>query len=365
MNLSYNLKNSPNHLQALIRPMLLISLTLHGLFLLMPMPEEKAKSVLKKEKIVKVTQLALPPSKPAARTTPKTPIATRPKVTPLTSRPVQPISRRQPVIQVVKPKLVQTPPQPRQVASARDPSSTASPAESPNVESTNQLVNATDTPLAEFPHFPGAKPGCLEVPSCFQTANDLEKVAAHFEKELPAKEFTISMNVDEPGRKVYEVSRSDFSTQYLSLIDTKDGTIYVLADAPRSLDELKQAVVVPEEFYSVLAEVGEELEDKTQFADPTQFYSKLSSQESDGSLIPAQLREEIQAQKLFAGQTPDAVYDFMLPSLQSVFEVSESGSYGGGNLYTLKKDSFTGYLNLVPTKDNSATIIVLWTEKPG
>jgi hypothetical protein len=124
-------------------------------------------------------------------------------------------------------------------------------------------------------------------------------------------------------------------------------------------------VVVPEEFYSVLAEVGEELEMRQQFADPSQFYSKLSSVESDGSLIPAQLREEIQAQKLVAGQTPDAVYDSMLPSLQSVFEVSESGSYGGGNLYTLKKDSFTGYLNLVPTKDNSGTIIVLWTEKPG
>lgn len=365
MNLSYNLKNSPNHLQALIRPMLLISLTLHGLFLLMPMPEEKAKSVPKKEKTVKVTQLALPPSKPAARTTPKTPIATRPKVTPRTSRPVQSISRRQPVIQVVKPKLVQTPPQPRQVAPARSPSPTASPAKSSNVEPTNQAANATDTPLAEFPHFPGAKPGCLEVPSCFQTANDLDKVAAHFEKELPAKGFTTSVNVDEPGRKVYEVSRSDFPTQYLSLIDTKDGTIYVLADAPRSLDELKQAVVVPEEFYSVLAEVGEELEDETQFAAPSQFYSKLSSQEPDGSLIPAQLREEIQAQKLVAGQTPDAVYASMLPSLQSVFEVSESGSYGGGNLYTLKKDRFTGYLNLVPTKDNSGTIIVLWTEKPG
>jgi hypothetical protein len=209
MNLSYNLKDSPNHLQALIRPMLLISLTLHGLFLLMPMPEEKAKSVPKKEKTVKVTQLALPPSKPAARTTPKTRTATRPKVTPRTSRPVQSISRRQPIIQAVKPKPVQTPPQSRQVAPAPSPSPT-SPAESPNVESTNQPVNATDTPLAEFPHFLGAKPGCLEVPSCFQTANDLEKVAAHFEKELPAKKFTISTNVDEPGRKVYELSRSDF-----------------------------------------------------------------------------------------------------------------------------------------------------------
>lgn len=362
MNPSYSLKNLPSLFQTLIRPMLLTSLVLHGLLLLMPLPEE-TKSTPKKERSVKVTQLTLPASKPPTSTKPKT-LTTRPKVTPRTSRPVQPISRRQPIIQGVKPKPVQTPPQPRQVAPVPSPSPTTSPAKSPNVEPTN-LANATDTPLAEFPHFLGAKPGCLEVPSCFQTANDLEKVAAHFEKELPAKGFTTSVNVDEPGRKVYEVSRSDFSTQYLSLIDTKDGTIYVIADAPRSLDELKQAVVVPEEFYSVLAEIGEELEDETQFADPSQFYSKLSSQEPDGSLIPGQLREEIQAQKLVLGQTPDAVYDSILPSLQSVFDVSESGSYGDGNLYALKKDSFTGYLNLVPTKDNSGTIVVLWTEKPG
>lgn len=363
MNLSYTLKNLANPLQVLIRPMLLTSVALHGLLLLMPMPEEKAK-IPKKEKTVKVTQLALPPSKPAASTAPKTLIATKPKVTPLTSRPVQPVVRRQPLIQAVKPKLVQTPLPPRQVTATPSPSATASPAVSPNVEPTTPPSDATNTPLAEFPHFPGAKPGCLEVPSCFQTANDLAKVADHFTKELPAKGFTAPEDINEAERKVYQVSRSDFPPQYLSLISTKDGTIYVLADQPRSLDELKNAVDVPPEFYTILAEVGEELEDESQFSEPTQFYTKLSSQDSDASLIPAQLRPEIQATKLIADQTPDAVYATMLSSLQSIFEVSESGSYGGGTLYTLKKGSFSGYLNLVPTKDNSGTIVVLWTESP-
>lgn len=348
MNPSYPLKNLAAPLQTLIRPMLLTSLALHGLLFIMPIPEEKPKSTPKKEKSVKVTQLTLPRSSPAA------PKAT-PKVTPLTSRPVQPVARRQPVIQAVT-RPVQSPLPPQQVIPTPSPSPTASPAPS----------SATNTPLAEFPHFPGAKPGCLEVPSCFQTANDLDKVAAHFEKELPAKGFTAPVNVDETGsRKVYEVSRSDFSTQYLSLIYTKDGTIYVLADAPRSLDELKQAVVVPEEFYNILAEVGEELEDESQFADPSQFYSKLSSQDPDGSLIPAESREEIQGKKLVAGQPPDAVYTNLAPSLASIFAVSEFGNYGGGPLYTLKKNNFIGYLNLVPTKDNSGTIVVLWSEPPA
>lgn len=362
MNLSYNLKNLPNFLQPLIRPMLLISLTLHSLFLLMPMPEEKAKSAPKKEKTVKVTQLALPPSKPAALTKSKTLIAKATPITPLTSRRVQPVVRRQPVIQVVKPKLVQKQTQPRQVTPASSP--TSSPA-SPDVVPKAPPSDATNTPLAEFPHFPGAKPGCLEVPSCFQTANDLAKVADHFTKELPAKGFTAPEDINEAERKVYQVSRNDFPPQYLSLISTKDGTIYVLADQPRSLDELKNAVDVPPEFYTILAEVGEELEDESHFSEPTQFYTKLSSQDSDASLIPAQLRPEIQGTKLIADQTPDAVYATMLSSLQSIFEVSESGSYGGGTLYTLKKGSFSGYLNLVPTKDNSGTIVVLWTESPA
>ena len=52
----------------------------------------------------------------------------------------------------------------------------------------------------------------------------------------------------------------------------------------------------------------------------------------------------------------------MLPSLQSIFEVSKSDNYGNGLLYKLKKSSFTGYLNLVPTKDGTCTIVVLWAE---
>ncbi len=63
-----------------------------------------------------------------------------------------------------------------------------------------------------------------------------------------------------------------------------------------------------------------------------------------------------------AGQPPDAAYASMLPSLQSIFEVSKSDSYSSRLLYKLKKSSFTGYLNLVPIKDGTGTIVVLWAE---
>lgn len=354
---AYSLKKLPIPLQSLIRPMLLMSLVLHGLLMLMPVPDKVPEK--KEEKSVKVTQLPTTNSPLKIKRSPQPSPTVAPKVvTPIIRQPVlanRP--RSQPIVQAPRSRQVQPTPSPiapSPVAATPTPSPTSP-----------ELAPTTDTALNEFPIFPGAKAGCLEVQSCFQTGNALDKVAAYFEKELPARKFTAPVNTDEPSRKVYEVSRNDFPAQYLSLISTEQGTIYVLADQPRTLDDLKNAVDVPPEFYTILAEVGEGIEDESPFANPTDFYTKLESQDADGSLIPAEQREEIEGKKLVSSQTPDAVYTSLAPSLQSIFEVSESGSYGGGSLYKLKKDSFTGYLNLVPTKDGTGTIVVLWSDPPA
>ncbi len=360
MNAPYPLKKLPAPLQGLIRPMLLISLVLHGLVMLVPVPDKEA-SPKKEEKSVKVTQLPTTTSPPTIKRSPQpSPKPAPPKaVTPITRQPVLANRPRpQPIVQAPRSRPVQSTPStiaPSPVAATPTPSPTTS----------LETAPTTNTALTEFPIFPGAKAGCLEVQSCFQTGNTLDKVAAYFEKELPARNFTAPVDTDEPARKVYQVSRSDFPAQYLSLISTEQGTIYVLADQPRTLDDLKNAVVVPPEFYTILAEVGEELEDESIFANPNDFYTKLSSQDPDGSLIPAEQREEIEGVKLAPDQTADAVYTSLLSNLQSIFEVSESGSYGGGSLYKLKKDSFTGYLNLVPTKDGTGTIVILWSDPPA
>lgn len=358
MNTTYPLKKLPPPLRALIRPMLLISLALHGLLMLMPLPDKEAPEK-KEEKSVKVTQLPTTNSPPTIKRSQPSPKPAPPKVVKQITRP--PVlanrPRTQPIVQAPRSQQVQptlSPIAPSPVAATLTPTTTPP-----------ETAPATDTALADFPLFPGAKAGCLEVQSCFQTGNALDKVAAYFEKELPARKFTAQVDTDEPARKVYQVSRSDFPAQYLSLISTEQGTIYVLADQPRTLDDLKNAVDVPPEFYTILAEVGEELEDESPFKNPNDFYTKLESQDQDGSLIPAEQREEIEGVKLVSGQTPDAVYTNLAPSLQSIFEVSESGDYGGGSLYKLKKDSFTGYLNLVPTKDGAGTIVVLWSDPPA
>lgn len=358
MNQTYPIKNLPVPLQGLIRPMLFMSIALHGLLMLAPVPDEEAPQKKETEKPVKITQLPTTTTPPTTKRSQPSPKPAPPKVvTPITRQPVLANRPRpQPIVQAPR--------------SRQQPTSNPSPASSPVAATPTQTPTAspaptTNTALTEFPIFPGAKAGCLEVQSCFQTGNTIDKVAAYFEKELPARKFTAPIDIDEADRKVYQVSGTDFPAQYLSLISTEQGTIYVLADQPRTLDDLKNAVVVPPEFYTILAEVGEELENESPFANPNDFYTKLESQDTDGSLIPAEQREEIEGVKLVPDQAADAVYNIMLPSLQSIFEISQSSSYSGGPLYKLKKDSFTGYLNLVPTKDGTGTIVVLWSEPPA
>lgn len=235
--------------------MLFISLALHGLLLLTPMPNKNIADVRKKEveKSVKVTQLPttvpLPTTKPSLQVSPK---AQTPKPTP--RQVVTPVTR-QPVLPVRPQLSIQDSPRPKPVQASPSPSPAPSPEVATSPSPSPEPTPVTITALAEFPIFPGAKAGCLEVQSCFQTGNPLDNVAAYFEKELQARGFTASADIDEPdSRKVYQVSRSDFPTQYLSLISTEQGTIYVLAEEPRNLNDLKNAVVVPPEFYNILAE---------------------------------------------------------------------------------------------------------------
>lgn len=372
MNASYPLKNLPAPLQGFIRPMLFASLALHGLLVLIPIPDEKkAESALEKEKekSVKVTQLAPPPSRQQVAAKPS-PQASKPaipkaapKVTPITRRVVQPATRPQPIIQTPQSRTAPAPPPPQQATSAPSPSPT-----SPAPET-------SPAPIPDFPHYPGAKAGCLEVPvSCFNTGNDFSKVTAHFDKGLPDTGYQeVPPEVDESGiRKVYKLSKSgsEFDNQYLSVISTKDGAIYVLAPEPRSLDQLKVAVTIPTEFSNIDLQLTDTQSayDETFFDDTNvnQFISEKSGLDAEGNGTPAKFRSGIKdIPKLVKEQSPEQVYTTLENQLKQDFEqVTPVENYAGGLMYKLTKGRFTGYVNLVTDKDKTGTIVVLWTESP-
>ncbi|HEY9640195.1 MAG TPA: hypothetical protein V6C57_06905 [Coleofasciculaceae cyanobacterium] len=318
---------------ALIWLMTLVSLGLHGLLMLLPVPSEQPPPVAKpEEKKVRITQLPTlnrpaPPRGAAARPTPKPVVPVR-RAASAIPRPVQRAAMPsvQPAVPVVSPS-------PQQV-----------PAETP-----------TDAnPWQDFPQYPGAQPGCYNLPSCMQTSQALSEVGNYFERELAAKKYRASPQITESDRQVYQVSRNNL-TQFLSLISVPhQGTVYVLAEAPRSLADLAQAVEVPAAIYDVLSGLAATDATRADFAQPDAFYT--------GNTV----RPEIGITKLVTGETPDTFFDtyFRTNLFNSGFESLEPSQYGGGFLYEVKKDSLSLYINLVPTQDGSGTIVVIWKQPP-
>jgi len=323
--------------------MLLISLGLHGLLLLLPTGPEK-NPIVEKEETVKITQLPSS-SKPAAK------LGSKPTAKPVAKK-VQPTRR---AVAINRPRAIMVPSpgiEPRQSSAAGEQATEASGAESP---------------FADFPHYPGVEPGCFGKESCQKTADSLAKVDAHFAKQLPAKKYQVQSVSTETDKKVYQVSKGG-ATQFLNLFTSDGATVYVLAPEPlNSLDDLKAAVEVPEGLYVALSELGGEPADDTDFDDPDNFFAKLSSEDEAGSVLAAELRSEIDGSpQLVSGQTPEKVYSGLQSQLQSNgIKTLEVKPYSGDSLYKLQKGSFTGYLNLVPSKDRTGTIVVVWTGSPN
>lgn len=348
MSHSYSLKNLPAPVQLLIRPMLFISLGLHSLLLLVPLSPEKNPILAKQEEdTVKITQLPTSAGKPSAKPASKPPSQAKP------SRATS---------------------SPRSVATSKPQSAGTAQSSSTNEQSNSGDQANTDgqsnDPFADFPHYPSAQSGagsCSGKPGCWQAAAELAPVAAHFEKQLPAKKYEVQNSTDEPDKKIYQVSKGGQS-RYLSSIAVAEGTVYVLGTAPiNSLEDILRAAVVPNELYPVLGELGGESAEDTDFEDPDNFYAKLSREDQGGSVLIPELRPGVDGnpQKI-SGKTPDQVYSDLQSKLQSSgLSVLEAKPHGGGALYRVQKGKALGYLNLVPTKDRKGTIVVVWARSPN
>jgi len=356
------LNNLPAPVKALVRPMLFASVGLHALLLFVPFPGAKQESKPPQEKTVKVTQLPSASKIAGAKPTIEPSLAPKSLVVPkrLISRPQSAIP---PIPSQIRPVLQAEPaPQKVQPASEAQSSSAADP----------------NNPLNTFPHFPGAQPGCLGVPSCYATGKDLAIVSSYFEKELPIKKYTVQPSPPESDRKVYEISKNGMK-QFLSLIFDGTSTLYVLADAPRSLADLQKTVQIPPEFTNnILSQLsqsvnGSELSSDLNpipdiFADPNSFFTSLGGADAQGFEVAAETNPEVESLKLVQGKTPTQLFSsFFSGSLQSNgFESTPiANGYGGGELCQIKKGSSKPfYLNLVPTKDGASTIVVVWRSQP-
>ncbi len=218
----------------------------------------------------------------------------------------------------------------------------------------------------DFPLYPGAQPGCFNLSSCQQTSDSVKQVADFYARKLPAKKYAVKPSMQLVDRQVFQISRNG-QTQVLSIIQTDKGSVYVLSDAARSLEDLKKAVEVPPEVSEVLSNLEAQNADPSNFDQPTFFYTEATGKGiSAGALVT---KPGIRNISLVVGYSFDAMMDeFFRNNLQqNGFDVSDPlPDFGGGKVYevTRARDKLKLYLNLVPTKDKAGTLIVTWKDIP-
>jgi hypothetical protein len=319
-----DLRTLPYPLRILLNPLVLAAIGLHALILFYPFGGEKkpVQNVDKKEEPVKLTQLSKTSAPPA-----------RPKI------------KRQ------------LPPRPQSPVTAPPPK-----------PGTPGNPNANQNPLADFPHFPGAQPDCFGKTgeSCRFTTAPLTAVASHFQKALPASKYKFEVDTDSPDIKILKVTKGNLSF-YLSVLSDSSQTVYFLQ--PQRIDraaleaiKTKKVAQIPAELDGLLNAVapkssGGATQDATSVdfgANAAAFFGSDPNNQSNEVTLPG-----IHGTRLANGQSEGSI----LATARSLFQsVNSVGTYGGGNLYELKKGSFTGYLSVVQGKPDP--IVVLWLQRP-
>lgn len=364
MTLSYPLKNYS--WQQLARPMLLLSIGIHGLLLFAPMPTKKAE-LTQKDQIqnkVKITQLPISSNPQRAIKKPANSAVTS-SIIRQTNKPI--INQQKLINQPVIKKFTEIASKPTK----QNPQSLAStPAETIALPNPNNL----NDPFGDFPKYINSQPSLslFTAPldqSSQQTQDSVTTVSQYFERELKAREYKITIAKNEANAKVFELKKGN-TTKFLNLITHNSKTVIVLASEilnPENINDVAKASPEEEAFISILNKIEFETIDQPELylSEPGLFYTKFGA-DKDGFLEMEQKSNTIGTIRLIPNQLPEQVFNTVFaPTLKtSNFEINPQKKYGGGMVYEVKQGNFVTYLNLVPTSDRQSTIVVAWSSIP-
>ncbi len=400
------LKNLPVPTRMLFRPMLMMSLVLHGAVLMLPIPSDLDKpKPPKKQEQVKITQLPrtrsspkLSPqssSKPNPQPTPEpsqstrsnetTPPAFLPELTTQLSEstrlnePTLPEFSSKPNPQPSREPSESTPAEPKQQSAnpiisqanpEQNPTSQPKPEESdssnfkssqspPSNPAPNTETNADDPkvndPLKDFlNNFPfpeNANVGSLGLlskdadESARNVKQPLEGVIKYYGKELPVRKYSPldSPLEDDTDLKVYQVYKGN-TFQYLHLISKEENTIIFLSGKKLNrtdLANLEVETAQQREFKDILRQT-------ISVASNKELSSDIKSKLGDGKYIIL---------GIFPGENPKQIGDDFINALRK--KEYQVFPFGKELYYGVKKDTFTGYIQLIPSSDGTGTAIIL------
>jgi hypothetical protein len=336
------LNSKSSRWQFFLRPLWVVSLGFHLLLLTLPLPDENPTPTATKS--VKITKLA---AKPKSKPEMKSELPKKPEFA-AKSKPMPPKSTRRPIQNSRK--------QASPIASRPSPTSTTTPTTTPTPTPTpkGEPPKTADVQVEKawksFPQYPDATIGCEEY--CSQTPASLQDVTTYFERELAAQQWDFEgIPTQEAQRKVYRVKRGG-STKFLSILTAQpSGTVYVLAEQERKLEDLDQIRESIGMIGSILDEMKAMPVDSSSTAKPQRF----------------ERAADIVSMNLVEGIKPDQIWKTYFDSAfkKDAFEVAPSTDYGGDPVYAVKRASFTGYLSLSPSVDGNGTVIVLWKVSPS
>ncbi|MBE9033362.1 hypothetical protein IQ266_26870 [filamentous cyanobacterium LEGE 11480] len=334
------------------RPLLFTAIGLHLLLFFAPNAKDADKNIpKKKEKPVTITKISTGKLKKKA---PKVKVKAKPKL--------PKVKLAQPKAPVIKPSPNPTPkPTP---ASASTPQAKPSPL--PSVSPMPPGGDNTDpnNPFADFPHI-GTKNDSDEYVS---TGKQLADVVTHFKQALPAKKYTADTVDENTGFHIIEFSKAG-KNAYLNIFQDDGDVVYVIAGSPvTSLELWRGAAKVPDELVQLIAGlatlpgVGDGSESETpvpdDFANPSDFFQNVDNEDfkdNIGGINPRVVDED-----------PQELYDEHLePELKRIFTITSAGTYGGGNLWEMKKGKTQLFLNLIPSNSRSGVAVVIWTAPPS
>lgn len=241
-------KNLPAPLRLCLHPWLLLSVVLHGLWLLIPMPSDPPPVL----EIPEEEQVNLSDLPTASRSLPATPSAT-PSLTPSPSASVtpspQPVAIAPPPAPPVAPVTPVATPAAAPPSPSPAPTITAEPAPSTPTPSpiTPPSPEASEPATAweDFPH-PTNVATCESLENCWVAPQSRwQELFREFEQSLQAEGYVLN-DISEQrlsstsGRRIFAIEKDNEAQYYLNMVSTPDGTRYLNTEEPLSEAELNQ-----------------------------------------------------------------------------------------------------------------------------
>jgi hypothetical protein len=356
-------KGIPPSVKPFLKPMLLISLGLHAVLLLVPLPSPPKKVELPKPKAIKITTI------PALRTPPKSLVQRLNRQKLLTRNSTSLITQKGILLKSRQTKETTL----TKVQSKQEAKQEAKPSSTKNEPQNNGGGSGAWSDLPTYTK--NIQQPCTGIDGCTQTSDLFSEVAKYFEDNLSIKKFKFSKENTAPASfgneyKAYKVVNKNGEAQFLSILFNGENTKYVWAPEIVSPENIVSGSAIPSDITTFIGELPADFEDASKkqlsperFPDAAakRFYIDTDQPDFGFNNAPADA-------PIIVSSSPTDAYQNLSEKLSASGYTTKAvpAGYGGGSLYEITKPgkSKPFYVTIIGTKKGDGSIVALWLSMP-